>query len=408
LRNTHDLDADHHGTFAANAAFTDQGSDPATPASGTHVVYAKSGGVYVEDATGAVTGPLGTGGGGVTDLITGDSSTFGASLGSWTNTGGTMTRDTTAAYNLFTGNLKFVTTTSGDRVDLPISGTFKAGTQYDIMLAVLVEESGSTWLDYSFGLIGTDATTLSSLYLSVENPHLYAHLVLTWTPTADRTGVSVRMARSASVTGTKTLHVGWALSRAADGMSSIGLRMIESASTGQGYGLSIVSNNLYASIQAKYDKTNTGTGALQFNNGNNVFIVGYDYSATGNIPYVGVNGTGDTYIYGGGAVAASDRSGVGTNIDAGPDYIGLWIGEKDASTVQLYPDGDHDVELAEASGGTHHWKVRAQDNGIAIPALGMLPQYATAPTSPVEGQSYYDTALHKSRTWDGTTWNNWW
>ncbi len=33
---------------------------------------------------------------------------------------------------------------------------------------------------------------------------------------------------------------------------------------------------------------------------------------------------------------------------------------------------------------------------------------ATAPSSPTEGQTYYDTALHKVRTWDGTTWQNHW
>lgn len=32
----------------------------------------------------------------------------------------------------------------------------------------------------------------------------------------------------------------------------------------------------------------------------------------------------------------------------------------------------------------------------------------TAPTSPVEGQTYMDSALHKLRTWDGTAWQNHW
>ncbi len=31
-----------------------------------------------------------------------------------------------------------------------------------------------------------------------------------------------------------------------------------------------------------------------------------------------------------------------------------------------------------------------------------------APADPVEGQSYYDTTLHKARVWDGTAWNDLW
>ncbi len=44
--------------------FKEQGSDPASPASGYQLVYVKSGGVYVKNAGGNVTGPFGTGGGG--------------------------------------------------------------------------------------------------------------------------------------------------------------------------------------------------------------------------------------------------------------------------------------------------------------------------------------------------------
>lgn len=40
----------------------DQGSDPAAPAAGKHIVYAKAGGVYVEDSSATVVGPLGSGG----------------------------------------------------------------------------------------------------------------------------------------------------------------------------------------------------------------------------------------------------------------------------------------------------------------------------------------------------------
>lgn len=52
---------------------TDQASDPAAPASGAHRIYSKSGGLYVEDHTGAVTGPLGSGGSGPSDYVSGAS-----------------------------------------------------------------------------------------------------------------------------------------------------------------------------------------------------------------------------------------------------------------------------------------------------------------------------------------------
>jgi hypothetical protein len=49
---------------AASLDLTDQGADPSAPASGEHLLYTKSGGVYVRDPGGTVVGPLGSGGGG--------------------------------------------------------------------------------------------------------------------------------------------------------------------------------------------------------------------------------------------------------------------------------------------------------------------------------------------------------
>jgi hypothetical protein len=399
-RNTHDRIYDHHGTDTDDHILLSASTSSYANAENLHTVLADIDARLI----------AGGGGIGITDLITGDSSVFASSTGSWTNSGGTLSHDTTAAYNLFTGNLMFATASGGDRVDLLIPGTFEAGIQYDVMVAVLVEQSGATWLDYSFGLLGTDYASNISSFLYVENPHLYSHSVLTWTPSATRTGVSVRVARNASTTGTKTIHIGWALCRAAGGSSALGLRMIEAANTAQGYGLTVESIGGWTQIQAKYDKANTQTAALQFNHsGNALYLTGYDYGSSGNVPYVGVNGTGDVYIYAGGATASGDRTAHGVNIEVGPDYVGLYIDEKDASTVQIYPDNDYDVELAEWAGSTtHHWKARAQDDGVAIMALGMLPQYTSAPSSPTEGQSYYDLTLHKSRTWDGSAWQNHW
>lgn len=46
-------------------------------------------------------------------------------------------------------------------------------------------------------------------------------------------------------------------------------------------------------------------------------------------------------------------------------------------------------------------------NGMLSRRNSPFEMLATAPTSPVEGDIYYDTALHKYRNWDGTAWQNW-
>jgi hypothetical protein len=47
----------------------EQGSDPTTPGAGNQLIYSKSGGVYVRNHAGTVTGPFGTGGGGGSDVV---------------------------------------------------------------------------------------------------------------------------------------------------------------------------------------------------------------------------------------------------------------------------------------------------------------------------------------------------
>jgi hypothetical protein len=48
--------------------------------------------------------------------------------------------------------------------------------------------------------------------------------------------------------------------------------------------------------------------------------------------------------------------------------------------------------------------------GPSVPSLGLLPRYASEPHAglEVEGESYYDTTLHKARTWNGSAWQDWW
>ncbi|WP_372732228.1 hypothetical protein [Novosphingobium sp.] len=45
---------------------------------------------------------------------------------------------------------------------------------------------------------------------------------------------------------------------------------------------------------------------------------------------------------------------------------------------------------------------------IQISTLSLALTPTTAPASPVEGETYYDSGTKKVRTWDGTAWQNHW
>jgi hypothetical protein len=52
----------------------------------------------------------------------------------------------------------------------------------------------------------------------------------------------------------------------------------------------------------------------------------------------------------------------------------------------------------------------SQIKNLLMPADGKFvpPKRASAPASPVSGETYYDTTLNKTRTWDGSAWQNHW
>lgn len=64
------------------------------------------------------------------------------------------------------------------------------------------------------------------------------------------------------------------------------------------------------------------------------------------------------------------------------------------SNLSIFPDGDGP-----------EWRRRV---ALAVNTLLNGNKRATAPESPAEGDSYYDTALHKQRTFDGSLWRDHW
>lgn len=148
-------------------------------------------------------------------LVTGNSQTFEASLGSWTETGaGTLTwTDTGAPAGAFhpintvsTHVLDFTATGSGDLVELVVPGVFRQGQPYVAMLAC-DEQTGDTAIwELQFGIDGVDTETSNQRFY----PGLFSNTRLAsvvWYPTADRTDPSVILRYIGAAT--PQVWVGW-------------------------------------------------------------------------------------------------------------------------------------------------------------------------------------------------------
>lgn len=164
-----------------------------------------------------------------------------------------------------------------------------------------------------------------------------------------------------------------------------------------------LTNNTGGDVSLLPQITGTGSGGLFFDSVGTQVISpdGRSYLIAGNVGAAG------------GYLASEHTPGDlvnrGINLEVGNDYVGLFISEKDSSTVQIYDDlsGSINIEFVEQD-AAFHFKFVHVDGGVAIPALGMLPQYGSAPHSgtETEGEMYYDTTLHVARCWDGSSWND--
>jgi hypothetical protein len=142
--------------------------------------------------------------------------------------------------------------------------------------------------------------------------------------------------------------------------------------------------------------TGTGDGQLIFGSGF-TDLADDTYTAAVSVQ------TGTLYVYC--EHTPGDLANEGVTIQTGTDYLTLYISERANHALQLH-SSDSDVELADQ--GSRVWKHVTVDGDASVPSYGRLRVLSSAPSSPTEGDSYYDDVLHKTRTYDGTTWQNHW
>lgn len=155
--------------FDPGVLFTEQGADPATPATGTWLVYAKAGGIYVIDDAGAVTGPFGVAGAG--DGLGPDGDKGDVTVG---GTGTTLTIDNNAVTY---GKMQDMTTDrllgrdtagSGDPEELTVGGGIEftgTGIQRSALTGAITASAGSGATSQVFSKGGTmvNSSGLSAL-----------------------------------------------------------------------------------------------------------------------------------------------------------------------------------------------------------------------------------------------------
>lgn len=321
-RQTHDIVNDHFGVLEEDQIAS------GTPGIGKVPVGTGTGTAAWGDA------------GGLSDLVTGNDQTFAASLGNWTNSGGTMTRDTGYVMDTLTASLKFAVTTSGQYVSLPVSGTFLANTDYWAVLWISNESTSSSFAaNLSFGLFGTDVETrLVSLAMATGLPYVgngnFVAVGLHWRPTADRTGVTLRL--ETNTAASTTWHIGMARAWKTPLVGPIR-----------------VGNSIYMPMNQTTPRMRLSPAATGTSDGLNIQANGITWIDAGSSSLgLFLDPTADYFqLYV--EHAAADKPQQGLDIEVGEDYLGFFIGQKDANTIQFYGDyGDYDFEFEDGSTGT--------------------------------------------------------
>jgi hypothetical protein len=283
-------------------------------------------------------------------LLTGDSCNFAASLGNWVNSGGTLTRDTTAAYKLsgLAASAKYVTTATSDYAEVAVPGTFKAGKRYD-GLVYLKCEAGTypaDQINLILGLQGTDDTGTAGVYTIGTSSKFvgasgqHAPVVVSWTPSANRTGVKLRFKRHAG-TASIACHIAYAQVLPVETGQEIGLRaLVEPGDSTKSH------------WHSQYLTDGPGGAGLFW--GSYLTVNSRDSKVSLDLKDDG------TAVVTASHAAGSDLADEGLDIEVGPDFVGLYISERSASTVQLYADVE-DYMLQLRHRGTGGWS--ASDDG---------------------------------------------
>lgn len=300
-------------------------------------------------------GPSG-GGGGVQEFLTGDDVLMSAGIGAWVASSGTIAWDS-GTPNLGTkgGSVKWtIGNTTTEYMEVPVSGTFEAGREYHACVALMVEEATGGDTRILFGVPTTDDTE-EQYILSGEWGTLsqYVFFIVRWVPTANRTGVKLRIRRNQNTGGDKNYHVGYA--RVVDPMGTSGLAVIADAR------ISMVDNPLIFPVGSLYggqrlpfsatDPATAGGAIVAIDNARALLQGGASSSSAALQAMV------DSYLWlqAGAEEAPADRSGMGVALFLGEDFLDLVFGEKDAGTIQVYSELGFDIELADNDAG--RWKV---------------------------------------------------
>lgn len=285
------------------------------------------------------------------ERLHGDDATFDSSLGNWVASGGTLTRDTTFTYSrpdagLFGGALKHTTTAAGQYVEVPWAGPVKKGQLYTAIFAVSTPDAANLKLTARLGVIGSDDDSRTNEVFLQSATSKFVHwtaMAVQWLATADHTsGLKLRIERHADMAGTRIMYIG--VARVVQGR----IDALRSRQTG----------NWYLPGYTKWQLSGQFPDAsveLHPNGGNPIATLRADDDASATFTASVFDDSAYCGIFA--EHPAGDRNGNGVNIEVGEDFVGVMFGEKDASTVQIYPDFDYDVELLDGStsSDTRHW-----------------------------------------------------
>jgi|SRR5690349_209778 len=66
------------------------------------------------------------------------------------------------------------------------------------------------------------------------------------------------------------------------------------------------------------------------------------------------------------------------------------------------------ITALQSASTSHGTAITALQTDAATRLHYPFESLASAPSTPAEGRTYYDTTTHKAMTWDGTTWQPHW